>query len=106
MESTYLINPSSGAVISDVSFVLPGPTAAQNFKVYAKIVDTVGCNADKTQCPNTSVSGVDLQGSGVVESNPGMVSPQQVPYLYRIEVQAQRQNNPDERSNLSVLYAY
>lgn len=98
MVSTYLKNPTTGAVISDVSFVLPGPTTQQNFVVYAKIVDTVS--------GNTSTSGLDLQGGGVVESGSGMVSPKQVPYMYRIEVQAERQNNPDEHSNLSVLYGY
>ena len=95
MEANYLINPTTGAVVPDVQFVLQGPTAAQNFIVYAKIVDTV---------VGGTYMGPDLLGAGVTElvSQPG----QQAPNIYRIEVQAQRQQNPDEKSNLSVLYAY
>jgi len=98
MESTNIINPTTGVTVADMSFVLPGPTAAQNFVVYAKIVDTT--------LGNTSTSGLDLQGSGVVESGSGMISPPQVPYMYRIEFLSERQTNPDEKSQLSVLYAY
>jgi hypothetical protein len=99
MESTTLIKPG-GAVVSDVSFVLPGPvgTTEQNFIVYAKIVDTI--------TGNSSTSGVNLIGGGVVSGNSGMVPVQQSPFMFRIDIQAQRQNNPDEQSTLSVLYAY
>jgi Tfp pilus assembly protein PilX len=96
MEATYLINPTTGAVVPDVQFVLQGPTAAQNYIVYAKIVDTVA--------GGMTYMGPNLLGAGVTESNP--TAGQQIPNIYRIEVQAQRQQNPDERSNLSVLYAY
>jgi hypothetical protein len=89
----------------DITFQLSGPTAAENFNVYAKIVDTVGCTT-AADCPNTDTSGLDLQGQGVAEAGSGMVSPKQVPYMYRLEIQAERATNPDERSNLSVLYAY
>jgi len=92
----------------DITFQLSGPSPGQpdqNFIVYAKIVDTVGCTT-ATNCPNTDTSGLDLQGQGVAESGSGMVSPKQVPYMYRLEIQAERVTNPDERSNLSVLYAY
>ncbi|HAM51286.1 MAG TPA: hypothetical protein DCP92_11590 [Nitrospiraceae bacterium] len=103
MESTNIADPNTGLIAADMSFVLPGPGAVSptnplNFIVYAKIVDTaVG---------NTSTTGLDLQGSGVVEAGSGMISPPQVPFMYRIEFQAQRQNNPDEKSQLSILYAY
>lgn len=82
----------------DIQLQLSGPTAAQNFNVYAKIVDTTAGNTD--------TSGLDLQGQGVVESGSGIVAPKQVPYMYRIEVQSERATNPDERSNLSILFAY
>lgn len=68
------------------------------FRVYTKIVDTVP--------GNTSTSGIDLEGLGVVEAGSGIITPQHFPYMYRIEIQGERQNNPDERANLSVLYAY
>jgi len=89
----------------DITFQLSGPTAEENFNVYAKVVDTVGCTS-ATDCPNTDTSGLDLQGQGVAEPGSGMVSPKQVPYMYHLEIQAERASNPDERSNLSVLYAY
>jgi len=92
----------------DITFQLAGPSPLlpdQNFNVYAKIVDTVGCTT-ATDCPNSDTSGLDLQGQGVAEAGSGMVSPKQVPYMYHIEVQAERVTNPDERSNLSVLFAY
>jgi hypothetical protein len=92
----------------DIMFQLAGPSPLlpdQNFNVFAKIVDTVGCTT-ATDCPNSDISGLDIQGQGVVDSGSGMVSPKQVPYMYRIEIQAERVTNPDERSNLSVLYAY
>jgi len=100
MQSTSLTN-AAGAIVADMSFVLPGPQGTgttQNYIVYAKIADTT--------LGNTDTSGLDLQGSGVVQSGSGMISPPQVPYLYRIEFLAQRQNNPDEKSQISALYAY
>jgi hypothetical protein len=89
---------SDGTNISDMTFQFAGPTAAQDFTVYAKIVDTTPGNSD--------TSGLDLQGQGVVESGSGLVAPKQVPYMYRMEMQAERVTNPDERSNLSVIFAY
>ncbi|HXX54344.1 MAG TPA: pilus assembly PilX N-terminal domain-containing protein [Thermodesulfovibrionales bacterium] len=101
-----LLKKSDGTVIADMQFTLPGPTPALNYNVYTKIVDTVGCDPAKVNCPNTSTSGLDLSGSGTVESGSGMVTPKHVPFVYRIELQAERQTNPDEHANLSVLYAY
>jgi hypothetical protein len=90
----------------DITFTFSGLAPQPNFNVYAKIVDTVGCTS-ATNCPNSDVSGLNLQGSGgVVEAGSGMISPKQVPYMYRIEIRAERATNPDESSNLSVLYAY
>lgn len=78
----------------DVSFELGlSPT----YKVFAKIVDTVEGNS----------GGVEgLIKGGVVESNPGEVSVMSIPYLYTIEVNAERKDNPTERAKLSVLYEY
>jgi hypothetical protein len=65
--------------------------------VYTKIVDTVPGNSD--------LSGLQLEGAGVAETSP-LVKPLQIPYIYRIEIQGERKNNPTAQANLEVLYAY
>jgi Flp pilus assembly pilin Flp len=82
----------------DVTFTLFGVAPQPNFDVFAKIVDTVSGNSNR--------SGIDLEGIGVVETTTGMVTPKHFPIMYRVDIQAQRAGNPDERANLSVLYAY
>lgn len=72
------------------------------YTVNAKIVDTTAGNTD--------TSGLNLIGFGVVEGGGGssIITPQQRPYMYRIEIQGQRQGGTTttERANLSLLYAY
>lgn len=103
MKSPYITsltsaNPNENStVLADMSFVLQGLTASQNYIVYAKIVDTT--------IGNTDTSGLNLQGQGVVSNN-GMITPPPVNYLYKVEILAQRQNNPDERAYLSAHYAW
>ena len=80
----------------DLRLTLPG-TNNQPFNIYSKIVDTVAGNTD--------TSGFQLEGSGVAESAP-VITPQHFPYVYRIEVQAERATNAVEKSDISVLYAY
>jgi hypothetical protein len=87
------MNPT---ISPDFQLTLPG-TNSTPFTVYSKIVDTV--------TGNTDTSGVNLQGSGVTESS-SYIAPQHYPYIYRIEIQAERQQNPLEKSELSVLYGY
>lgn len=82
----------------DITLTLNGTGGSANFVVYTKVVDTV--------VGNTDTSGISLQGAGVVQSSAGIITPQHFPYIYRVEVQAQRQTNPDEKSDLSALYAY
>ncbi len=82
----------------DVVLTLSGAASQPDFNVYAKIVDTVP--------GNSSTSGIELDGAGVVDSNSGIITPQHFPYIYRLEVQGERKNNPDERANLSAVYAY
>lgn len=67
------------------------------FKVYSKIVDTTVGNSD--------VSGLQLEGSGVAEGST-VLTPQHFPYIYRVEVQGERQDNPTAQANIEVLYAY
>jgi Tfp pilus assembly protein PilX len=89
------LNPAEAP---DITFRLAGNPGAADFNVLVKIVDTVAGNTD--------ISGLDLQGMGVVETGSGMVTPKQNPYMYRLEIRAERTTNPDERANLSVLFAY
>lgn len=80
----------------DLKFELRA-TAGDPFVVYSKIVDTTSGNSD--------VSGVQLEGAGVAEGN-SILTPQHFPYIYRLEVQGERQNNSTAQANIEVLYAY
>jgi hypothetical protein len=82
----------------DIRFTLSGTAPAQPFSVRTKIVDTV--------VGNSSTSGVVLEGQGTAETQTGMIATQHFPYLYRMEVQGEMQNNPTEKARFSVLYAY
>lgn len=85
--------------IPDLQFTLRGLSAAGNFKIYAKVVDTIPGNSDPT--------GVDYLDSGVgVVGIASGISPKHNPALYSIEVQGERATNPKEKALLSVLYAY
>lgn len=68
-----------------------------NYRVYSKIVDTV---------PGNSASNLGLQNKGVAAAGTGEIVVMSTPYLYTIEVLAQRRTNPSERAKLSVLYEY
>lgn len=68
-----------------------------NFIVYSKIVDTTSGNTD--------VSGLTLEGAGVAEST-SILTPQHFPYVYRIEIQGERETNAAAQANIEVLYAY
>lgn len=80
----------------DFSFQLQA-TGGQPYSIYTKIIDTI--------IGNTNTSGLQLEGAGVAESS-SVLSPQHVPYVYRVEVQGERSQNAVERANLTVLYAY
>jgi len=83
----------------DLEFNLRGSGTGSNFKVYAKIVDTVPGNSDTT--------GVDYldSGAGVAGAGSG-ISPKHNPVLYSLEVRGERETNAKEKALLSVLYAY
>ncbi len=68
-----------------------------NYRVYSKIVDTVTGN---------SALDMGLQNKGVTSAGTGELVVMSTPYLYTIEVLAQKRNNPSERAKLSVLYEY
>lgn len=83
----------------DIIMNLQATTLSSSYNVYSKIVDTVPGNSDQ--------SGYDLLDSaGGVTSGASGVSPKHTPALFRIEVQGQAANNPQEKAKLSVLYAY
>lgn len=86
-------NPRSSP---DIEFQMPAVNG-QPYMIYAKIVDTLGGNTDQ--------SGLQLEGGGVAESL-SFITPQHLPYVYRLEIQAERSTNATEQANMSVLYAY
>ncbi len=90
VDNSMTINPSVAATY-DLAHDLGA------YRVYSKIVDTVPDN-----------TGVDegLVKSGVVSSTTGELVVVSAPYLYTIEVLAERRSNPSERAKLSVLYQY
>lgn len=95
-------NPScsqslSAKVEPDVTMLLPGPSPDKNYKVSAKIVDNVPGNTD--------TSGLQLDGSGVAEGS-GVITPEHIPFMYRLEVQGEPVSGAAEQAAVSVLYAY
>ncbi len=92
-------NPST--ITADMTFQLNSAEPNTTYNVYTKIVDTVPGNTD--------TSGLDLEGAGVVDASSGIIVPQHFPYVYRIEVQGELDtgaNVPEQRANLSAIYAY
>lgn len=81
----------------DITFLLQATTNTP-FKVYAKIVDTSAGNTDTANNQNLK------EATNITDTT--VDSGLTIPSSYRIEVQTERQNSPDEKANLSVLYAY
>lgn len=81
----------------DYSFQLQA-TGGQPYAIYTKIIDTI--------IGNTNTSGLQLEDAGGVAETKNVLTPQHLPYVYRVEVQGERLQNAVERSNLTVLYAY
>lgn len=93
----------------DLSMRLNSSTS-EPFIVYSKIVDTE-CSDKRPypdgKCTGSDLSGIDyLDGGASVSGSVSGVPTKPMPALYRIEVRAERAANPQEKSNLSVLYAY
>lgn len=89
-------NSPFAAKNSDMNFSLQASTG-NPYTVYSKIVDTTVGNSD--------VSGLQLEGAGVAEGST-VLTPQHFPYIYRVEIQGQRQNSQGAQGNVEVLYAY
>ncbi|OGT98137.1 MAG: hypothetical protein A2079_02480 [Geobacteraceae bacterium GWC2_48_7] len=80
----------------DITYTMQA-SSGNPFTVYSKIVDTVSGNTD--------VSGLQLEGAGVAESQ-SVLTPQHFPYIYKVEIQGERQTNSTAKANIEVLYAY
>lgn len=89
-------NAATAKASPDLSFLLQASQGSP-FVVYSKIVDTIVGNSD--------TSGLQLEGAGVAESST-VLKPRHIPYVYRVEIQGERRDNPTARAGLSVLYAY
>lgn len=92
----------------DMTFNLKATNDTVGFNVYAKITDTrCGSEVAGQPCSNSDSTGIDyLDAGGGVSSSTGTVTPQHRPAYFRVEVQSERAVNPNEKSQLSVLYAY
>ncbi len=85
----------------DVTFVLKGQTAGNDFKVYTKIIDTIA------GVGLIDASGVDFLDAGIgVSGTSTSTQTPRTPTIYTVEVQGEALVNPKEKAKLSVLYAY
>jgi hypothetical protein len=96
----------------DVTFEL-NATSGSPYKVYTKIVDTMerkflvldgGTQKTVVMAGNSDTSTLSLEGGSTTEG--GQVTVPHYPYVYRIEIQGERKQNPLEKANVSVMYAY
>lgn len=67
-----------------------------DYKVYAKIVDTVPGYSE----PNTTLGGHGAAWDRGITRSIGS------PFVYRVNIFAERIDNPDERAEFTVLYAF
>jgi hypothetical protein len=98
---------------NDIKFTL-NAASGPSFNVYAKIVNTMeyvyedftptGQRVIIKTAGNTDLSTTHLEGAGVVNGG-GSTNPS-LPYMYRIEVQAQRPAPSTDKSMISVEYVY
>jgi len=104
--ATKLTNPTAswGAGVDSSVSISPENSATYDarfdlgeYRVYAKIVDTVRGNSGSDE---------GLLKSGVVNAGTGELVVVSMPYLYTVEILSQRATNPNERAKLSILYEY
>ena len=104
----------------DVSFSLNSANGTP-YIVYSKIVDTTDWRFISFSSPASGgvpvllnkgmpgnsdrggSAGYDTKGGTVTQKKPDIPH---YPYMYRIEIQGERQQNPTEKANISVQYAY
>jgi Tfp pilus assembly protein PilX len=90
------IDPTQNPDITFKLLSVSGTT--KSYEVRLKIVDT--------SLGNTNMSGIMLEGLGVVESGSGTITAKHTPYLYTIATEGKLENSTTERANIEVLYAY
>jgi len=101
---------------NDIRFNLNSTNGTSPFNIYSKIVDsreyviqdydpTTGQKITYTSTGNTDLSGISLDSGGVLTTKNKNTIPSN-PYVYRIEIQAERPAPSIEKSQLSVLYVY
>ena len=93
--TSMIINPADPTTY-DFQFDL-GSSPYPTYRGYAKIVDTVEGNSGGDE---------GLLKNGVVSSGSGEITVMSIPYLYTIEIDAEKSDNPSERAKLSILYQY
>ncbi len=116
-------SPACAAISSstpDISFLLNAASGAP-YRIYSNIVDTsewritsfagTGLKLTTSIAGNSDITSgsenTELIQGAVVESGGQPLESPHYPYLYKIEIQGERRNNPAmEKSNLSILYAY
>lgn len=107
--SDVTLNPKDAP---DVSFEL-NATSGSPYIVYSKIVDTMerkflvldgGTQKTVVMAGNSDTSTLSLEGGSTTEG--GQVTVPHYPYIYRVEIQGERKQNPMEKANISVMYAY
>lgn len=68
-----------------------------NYSAYGKIVDTI---------PGNTLVGESLEVKGVASGQAGYIkNPTVVPYMYRLEVRSENNNNPQDSADITALYA-
>jgi hypothetical protein len=96
----------------DVSFELNAASGSP-YIVYTKIVDTMerkflvldgATQKTVVMAGNSDTSTLSLEGGSTTEG--GQVTVPHYPYVYRVEIQGERKQNPLEKANVSVMYAY
>jgi hypothetical protein len=96
----------------DVTFEL-NASSGSPYIVYTKIVDTMerkflvlGSSGAETvvMAGNSDTSTISLEGGSTTEG--GQVTVPHYPYVYRVEIQGEKKQNPLEKANVSVMYAY
>lgn len=107
--SDVTINPKDAP---DVSFELNAASGSP-YIVYSKIVDTMerkflvldgSTQRTVVMAGNSDTSTLSLEGGSTTEG--GQVTVPHYPYVYRVEIQGERKQNPLEKANVSVMYAY
>jgi hypothetical protein len=92
----------------DMDFVLAG-TDNVGYRVFGKIVATQPGNTDISGAGGGGTGGGLLAG-GVVSAGAGgggVINPgTHFPYMYTMEIQGEKATTPEERSRLTVLYAF